>query len=415
MECNLDRSRLLNFTVRRGDTIDHTIPVKNEDGTDFDFTGYTATFKVYTSVSDPTANLELTVTLAAGSIRLQKDAATMENIRNRGYIFRMVMTKDGNVEQWLNGLFRVKEEPGEGPITDVGDLVISLNGTPVILTIVIGGTGGGGSAAVFESDIQVSLAPGKSFGRWVNGDTIPAEGKTANQVIEEANDEYIDPAFTSWLMRNAGDTGTQSTTVESGTTLSGVRRFTWAIILNSGIVDTINIHDETADTDLVTGTLNDGSHSVDIGSHQLNGNGSTYSWRGVANDTGTDPDQEVDSNLFTVTSRYTRFYGPVVSAPSNSAEVRALSSSEFQVGNVEVFNLLTGTVRNIFAVGLPPGRTITSVIDLDALNANITADYVLVGTINVLDAGGTNRAYNVYVCTNAVAYSTNHRHQITTA
>ena len=82
------------------------------------------------------------------------------------------------------------------------------------------------------------------------------------------------------------------------------------------------------------------------------------------------------------------------------------------------FNLQTGTVERIFTAALPASLTITQVLDLDALNANITANYIL-SNFNVNNAAGTATSYNVYTMTNAIPYSAggtpagNHRHQIT--
>jgi hypothetical protein len=66
-------------------------------------------------------------------------------------------------------------------------------------------------------------------------------------------------------------------------------------------------------------------------------------------------------------------------------------------------------------VALPPSVTISTVIDIDASNANITSTYILTGTINVVDAGGTNRAYNIYELNLGAPYSFSHQHSITTA
>jgi hypothetical protein len=52
----------------------------------------------------------------------------------------------------------------------------------------------------------------------------------------------------------------------------------------------------------------------------------------------------------------------------------------------------------------------TEVLDLDALNANITNSYVL-STFGVSDAGGASSDYNVYTMTNGLPYSSSHRHQ----
>ena len=48
--------------------------------------------------------------------------------------------------------------------------------------------GGGGSSTdfTFAEDLPVSIRKGKSFGKWVNGDIIPAKGKTVAEVIIEA-------------------------------------------------------------------------------------------------------------------------------------------------------------------------------------------------------------------------------------
>ncbi len=61
---------------------------------------------------------------------------------------------------------------------------------------------------------------------------------------------------------------------------------------------------------------------------------------------------------------------------------------------------------------MPNTLSISQVLDLDALNANITASYVN-NPFNVEDAGGTAVAYNVYTMSNSVPYSSNHRHEIT--
>ncbi|NJO65425.1 MAG: hypothetical protein HC836_47230, partial [Richelia sp. RM2_1_2] len=119
----------------------------------------------------------------------------------------------------------------------------------------------------------------------------------------------------------------------------------------------------------------------------------------------------------TITGRFLRFYGPTASSPTDSATVRALPSSALQTANVMTFTLNTGNVETKFVVALPPGRTITSVFDTDAANANITSSYVFTGTINVNDGGGsgTPRTYNIYELNLGAPYSSSHAHSITTA
>jgi hypothetical protein len=264
----------------------------------------------------------------------------------------------------------------------------------------------GGVQETFSSDVTFVLEGSDSFGKYKNGDTAPWTGLTPKQAILDAAIDYINPVFNSFSVSG------QATTVEVGTTLSGIKTFTWSMSQNSAVVPTVDIFDVTAGTTLVAGTLNDGTQSQFITTLQLNSNGATQSWRAIGNNTS--PIGTFNSNLFTVTSRFYRFFGASAITPSNSTEVRALSSSAFQTSSASTFILNTGSTETIFIVALPSGTTISNVIDIDALNANITAEYILTGTVNVQDAGGTNRSYNLYRMTLGAPYSSNHQHQITT-
>ncbi|MBD3748498.1 MAG: hypothetical protein IE931_03285 [Sphingobacteriales bacterium] len=55
------------------------------------------------------------------------------------------------------------------------------------------GIGGGGVSEVFESDFVVSMSGGKTFMKWTNGQTVPAGGKTAVQLLEIGAQEAIAP------------------------------------------------------------------------------------------------------------------------------------------------------------------------------------------------------------------------------
>ena len=127
--------------------------------------------------------------------------------------------------------------------------------------------------------------------------------------------------------------------------------------------------------------------------------------------------QTTTSSSTTISFLNVIFHAPVANAPTTSANVRAIANKVF-TDSANPFNLITSTVENDFAVALPTtsasNDTISSVIDLDALNADITANYIL-STFNVDDAGGTAVSYNVYTLSNATSYATSHRHQITRA
>ena len=93
--------------------------------------------------------------------------------------------------------------------------------------------------------------------------------------------------------------------------------------------------------------------------------------------------------------------------------MRALTNKNFVDGDNPII-LNTGTIERIFTVAMPSTLAIDEVSDLDAQFGDITNSYIL-ATINVEDAAGTSSTYNVYTMTNAIPYSSNHRHEITRA
>jgi len=111
---------------------------------------------------------------------------------------------------------------------------------------------------------------------------------------------------------------------------------------------------------------------------------------------------------------YRIFYDAVSSFPSDSATARVLSNSRFS-NSGNNFTLNTGSIFTKFCVILPPGKTLISVIDQDALNLDITSQYFSAG-ITVNDAAGTPvTGYTIWSMSQSVPYSTNHRHNITIA
>lgn len=107
-------------------------------------------------------------------------------------------------------------------------------------------------------------------------------------------------------------------------------------------------------------------------------------------------------------------YGPAAARP-NAATSRDLTGSIYRSqGNTGII-LNTQTAERNFYIILAPGESLVSVIDQDALNLNITGEYVLVNpNFSVNNAAGTAVAgYKLYQKTQGVPYSFNHRHSIT--
>jgi hypothetical protein len=261
------------------------------------------------------------------------------------------------------------------------------------------GGGGGGGESLFTQDIVVSLAGGKTFGRYSNGQVIPASGLSAVQVVELATAEAQDPVATL---------SASLTTVETGTSSISVTLSYGYTINNPGAsVSTVSLEFSRGNGAWTVLSTDTGLTSY---VHNIVGNVSSESinYRYIVTDSLAYSDTATDSVVFS----YKVFYGSTASVPVSSADVRALPSNRFLSGNT--WELSTGSTNINFAVAMPNTQAITEVLDLDALNANITSQYIN-GPFDVNDAGGVPVAYNVYVMTVAIPYSSNHRHRITKA
>ena len=390
-----------------------------------------------------------------------------------------------------------------------------------------GFSGYSGGGAVFTEDITVVLNDNKTFGRYVNGDVIPATGKTPNQVILLATNEPLGPIvslsstsniqfnqtaisnqiFTSytinpssfpvpslssgllsWRRNNTGSW----TTLSAGLIPSAVHIFTdtnfnsapfnyrYTVTDSAGgigtgylnitptpyIAPTINIPVVALSTlyvpetnalrekgnvgSIISGSITRNSPLVSLTNYtlqyraftgtwtawtsltavSLTGYGGTAAIGGFTHDnpglsastsiayralvTDTYQDYIGQNVIATATINFNNliFYGAASAQPGNSATVRALSSRGFTSNLSNPFILNTGTAYNIFVVAMPTSNTLTQVLDLDALNVNITSNYTL-SSFGVNDYLGTPVSYKIYTMNNAVPYSLSHRHQVT--
>ena len=386
-----------------------------------------------------------------------------------------------------------------------------------------GGSGSGsgsGSEATFTEDLLVSLSDGKTFGRYPDGATIPASGKTAREVIQLSIAEPLSPtvnlssptsvAFNQTAISNTlnfdhtinsvgasvssaslefrrGGVGSWTTlSTSTSTPDSYVHSFTdtnfntsgmnyryivtdslgasntgthninpasysspsisWNLVGNALSGVETNTKRERGNVDSqINGTVTRNSPNVDLISYKIQYRVNGGSWTDIGSSsigpgsssipsTGHDPvanntatqiqyriqvvdeyqqhlSSQVTSSTKTINFRFLIFYGALGSAPTTSNGVRAIATQIFNDGS-NPFNLNTGSTLKDFTVAMPNTLSISQVLDLDALNANITASYVN-NPFNVEDAGGTAVAYNVYTMSNSVPYSSNHRHEIT--
>lgn len=385
-----------------------------------------------------------------------------------------------------------------------------------------GASGYSGAQFTYSSDLVVSLSNGKTFGRFVNGDVIPATGKTPAEVIQMAIAEALAPtvsltssttvafnqtaisnvlnfsytinsygasvstAVLEWRRNNTG-TWTTLTNVTSATTythtITDTNYNTQPFNYRYTVVDTSNgtanatkditpasyvapsvslavtgtsiatpesnaIREHGNVSSNISGSVSRNSANVALTSYQLQYQSNGGSWVDIGTAVSIGPgttsitpithnesslktsstigyrvkvidayqtylSSQVYSSTSTVTFYYALFYGPSATAPTDSAAVRALPNKQFTTYS-NPFNLNTGVTYTNFTVAMPATLSLSSVIDLDSLNVDITSSYVL-STFNVDDGGSTATSYNVYTLSTGAPYSPSHRHQITRA
>lgn len=250
---------------------------------------------------------------------------------------------------------------------------------------------GSGGVETFVSDFTVVLSNGKTLGKYVNGNIVPASGKTPMQVLLDIAVEYLLPTFSAF-----GMTG-QATQVEVGFTItSGSKTFTWGTT-NPGNIkpNIIKIRNQTSDTDLATALTNDGTESgVNVPAPiQLNAGGASQVFRIEAENTNN----TVFNRDLTIVANFLRFFGTPVTAPANSADVRALGNSTFG----STFNIPIAVGKQVIAFAYEdtrPDITDGSVKYVEGFNSNVGNTFTKF-TFNVNDTGGTARGYKIYVAT----------------
>jgi hypothetical protein len=241
----------------------------------------------------------------------------------------------------------------------------------------------GGSSSTFTSNFVANPA----FGKYTAGSTVPANGKTVNEVLLDAYSNYLTPAFTSFSSALA-------TIVEVGTTLTSPQNFTFGVS-NSGNIkpNTLKVTDTTAGADLVTGAAISSPVSVPIGAVIKTANAATNSWRASAQNT---QDAWFNSPTFSVTWRLRTFHGAVDAAPANSAEVRALTAAWDTVNS---FAITLSKTR--YCIALRSGKNLVSVITQN--NENLKDNFVKrAEQMLVTLPDGSTTAYDIYDFTSAI-------------
>lgn len=269
--------------------------------------------------------------------------------------------------------------------------------------------GGGGVSGETPIELASFVVKGTNFGKYEDGQTVP-QHETLNERFLDAFRKAIAPTFSLPIATLSANTLPASNR-EVGESLS--LAFSAVYTQNDagnliGTVykkDNVNLVGNTSNITLsTTAIVFQSSISYNAGTEPKLDNLGTSVPNPIAAGTA-------NSNTLSYIGYRAVFYGATAAKNTTSANVRANLTKRLE-NSGNTFLLETGSTHNIFQLWLPTSKNVVSIIDLDALNANITASYIE-EILSVNDANGNPIAGKLYTMQQDVAYSTNHRHQIT--
>ena len=312
-----------------------------------------------------------------------------------------------------NDQIKISELPSDSPI--VSDFIAKANADGLATKITLQELADllvnvTGVAPSFE----VSLSEGKTLGKYKNGDIVPSF-PTIQEQLKDIGQEAIVQLFTEPFVTLKSNPLSDANSYEVGFDLT---------------IELINIFAQNdAGSEIETKYFRDGVEITLTGGETVNKlalEGTTFTCVTSYNaGTGFKTDNlgnqypntiqagSVVSNDVIFKGYLPIFEGAVAIKPTTSAEVRSLDK-ELEDEDSNIFILNTGTTEKIFSLWVPDFLNIVSIIDLDALNADITSSYISERlTIDGLNPLTPDLTGTLYTMEQGVPYDTNHRHQIT--
>jgi hypothetical protein len=294
---------------------------------------------------------------------------------------RTTFNQSSDVEIVIEGFVELSKPPvnnGSGGIVYTGYGLLEVNDL-----VIYDGRAGGGGSGTFINDIPVVLPIGKSLGKYVNGDIIPAAGKTFEEVLNDVAQDFLAPAFTSFSI-------SQPSPIEVGATISGLKTFTWATSESANVEpDTISIEDSVV---LGSGLSNDGTEDLTITTQTLTSAGSqTFIIRGEDTQGGN------FSRNTSVVWQWRRYYGKDASTgPLNETQIEALPNTGLASGFSGNYSFPAGAGYAYFAFPMAWGTATT----FKDTSTNLDVAMEPLYTVSVTNAEGISHTYNVHRSTN---------------
>ena len=259
-----------------------------------------------------------------------------------------------------------------------------------------------GAIVTFSNDVKVNLGSGKTVGKYTNGQTIPAQGKTIDEVLFDIATETVHPTYS---VPAVSITSPSSSNYEIGSTISPItilynyNQNNGGSISSGGVVYKKNGTALGSNTDNITSLTSAVNYQVTVTYDQgacINNNLGQLDCTGRIN-AGT-----VSSNTVTFTPQAKSYFGFMgdVSNIGNAASdnlIRALSGVGFPATKTSSFN--SGAVSNAYLVYAYPA----SMGPLSGLTIN---NFPALGAMNVVQRNFTNasnytQSYYIYYSTQA--------------
>lgn len=285
------------------------------------------------------------------------------------------------------------------------------------------GTSTGGSF-VFQDDIVVALSNNKTFGKYLNGDTMPLSGMTFEEAIKDIAIETINPTFVNpSYSLSSSITGTKEVGEELNVDLTG--NFNRGAI-NGKIVNGVwNPTTKQADragapveyrfegsTNGASNTKTISNHKTVLGSNSFQSQVFYSEGPQPVNSIGDDFDTPLSPGNISATTSYSgalrRFFG----AGTVTVNPRTLSSIFDSTSLSQTFDIVTGTTQRFFHLYIPDSRELEKVELVEASYADITSQYVSQGIVQVPDAAGDLHDYRYYKMEGAIPYNPSVTHRI---
>ena len=263
---------------------------------------------------------------------------------------------------------------------------------------------------------------GVTVGNWSDGDTIP-EGTSLQSLFDTMFTKQIPPTYVAPTVRLDGTT---YQTKEYGEDLNYSLTSTF-FKNDAGDLVTATYFEESTQlcqysdtTTPCTGTKRIDSPGTTTDYARVNYHVTVHHLEGPIKDDNLghpyEPGHILEGDVSSPneynTWQYPRFYGP--GEPTDSASLRTLTKSFSNSFTLHTGGSAEGNLK--FTVAVPPSKKISSIIDIDANNADLTGNYVANGTIDLVPiSGGNNMTFKLYTLTIVSPYSSDHRHNVTLA